>query len=185
MQASGLCHTDIHAAHGDWPVRPTPPFVPGHEGVGAVFKQRNSGYSVHGCYAKYFLAEAAFAAKIPAGVSPLEAAPLTCAGATTYQAVKVGNVRPTDLVAITGSAALATGAPQFARIFGGTVAAIDITDQRLQLPKELGADLAGVFALHAPGRTRVIYEARCLAEVNESIDDVIHGRAKARIVLVP
>jgi propanol-preferring alcohol dehydrogenase len=30
MEASGLCHTDIHAAHGDWPVKPTPPFVPGH-----------------------------------------------------------------------------------------------------------------------------------------------------------
>ncbi len=36
MEASGLCHTDIHAAHGDWPVKPTPPFVPGHEGVGTV-----------------------------------------------------------------------------------------------------------------------------------------------------
>ena len=36
VEASGLCHTDIHAAHGDWPVKPTPPFVPGHEGVGIV-----------------------------------------------------------------------------------------------------------------------------------------------------
>jgi propanol-preferring alcohol dehydrogenase len=36
IEASGLCHTDIHAAHGDWPVKPTPPFVPGHEGVGVV-----------------------------------------------------------------------------------------------------------------------------------------------------
>ena len=36
IEASGLCHTDIHAAHGDWPVKPTPPFVPGHEGVGIV-----------------------------------------------------------------------------------------------------------------------------------------------------
>ena len=36
VEASGLCHTDIHAAHGDWPVRPKPPFVPGHEGVGIV-----------------------------------------------------------------------------------------------------------------------------------------------------
>jgi len=34
--ASGLCHTDIHAANGDWPVKPNPPFVPGHEGVGIV-----------------------------------------------------------------------------------------------------------------------------------------------------
>ena len=36
VEASGLCHTDIHAAHGDWPVKPAPPFVPGHEGVGIV-----------------------------------------------------------------------------------------------------------------------------------------------------
>jgi len=36
MEACGLCHTDIHAAHGDWPVKPTPPFTPGHEGVGIV-----------------------------------------------------------------------------------------------------------------------------------------------------
>jgi propanol-preferring alcohol dehydrogenase len=36
VEASGLCHTDIHAAHGDWPVKPTPPFIPGHEGVGTV-----------------------------------------------------------------------------------------------------------------------------------------------------
>ena len=33
---SGVCHTDLHAAEGDWPVKPSPPFVPGHEGVGEV-----------------------------------------------------------------------------------------------------------------------------------------------------
>lgn len=33
---SGVCHTDLHAARGDWPVKPIPPFVPGHEGVGHV-----------------------------------------------------------------------------------------------------------------------------------------------------
>ena len=34
--ASGVCHTDLHAANGDWPVKPTLPFIPGHEGVGFV-----------------------------------------------------------------------------------------------------------------------------------------------------
>ncbi|HYZ22324.1 MAG TPA: alcohol dehydrogenase catalytic domain-containing protein [Rhodopila sp.] len=34
--ASGVCHTDLHAADGDWPVKPTPPFIPGHEGAGIV-----------------------------------------------------------------------------------------------------------------------------------------------------
>lgn len=35
-EATGVCHTDLHAANGDWPVKPTPPFIPGHEGVGYV-----------------------------------------------------------------------------------------------------------------------------------------------------
>jgi propanol-preferring alcohol dehydrogenase len=33
---SGVCHTDLHAVEGDWPVKPNPPFIPGHEGVGTV-----------------------------------------------------------------------------------------------------------------------------------------------------
>ena len=36
VAASGVCHTDLHAAEGDWPVKPTPPFIPGHEAVGIV-----------------------------------------------------------------------------------------------------------------------------------------------------
>ena len=36
IETSGLCHTDIHAARGDWPVKPSLPFVPGHEGIGVV-----------------------------------------------------------------------------------------------------------------------------------------------------
>lgn len=36
IAATGVCHTDLHAAEGDWPVKPSPPFIPGHEGVGHV-----------------------------------------------------------------------------------------------------------------------------------------------------
>lgn len=36
IEASGVCHTDLHAAEGDWPVKPSLPFIPGHEGVGYV-----------------------------------------------------------------------------------------------------------------------------------------------------
>ncbi|AKC86767.1 alcohol dehydrogenase AdhP [Pseudoxanthomonas suwonensis] len=36
IEACGVCHTDLHAAEGDWPVKPQPPFIPGHEGVGHV-----------------------------------------------------------------------------------------------------------------------------------------------------
>lgn len=36
IASTGVCHTDLHAADGDWPVKPSPPFVPGHEGTGVV-----------------------------------------------------------------------------------------------------------------------------------------------------
>lgn len=36
VEYTGVCHTDLHAANGDWPVKPTAPFIPGHEGVGTV-----------------------------------------------------------------------------------------------------------------------------------------------------
>src|SRR6202790_1162304 len=35
-ETCGLCHTDIHAARGEWPIKPSPPFIPGHEGVGII-----------------------------------------------------------------------------------------------------------------------------------------------------
>jgi propanol-preferring alcohol dehydrogenase len=45
MSATGVCHTDLHAIDGDWPVKPPLPFIPGHEGVGVVAK---AGREVHG-----------------------------------------------------------------------------------------------------------------------------------------
>src|SRR5262245_9586005 len=36
IAACGVCHTDLHAADGDWPIKPTLPFIPGHEGAGVV-----------------------------------------------------------------------------------------------------------------------------------------------------
>lgn len=180
LEASGLCHTDIHAAHGDWPVKPTPPFVPGHEGVGIVealgagvthlavgqrvavpwlgwacgrcehclsgwetlcTQQQNTGYSIDGGYAEKMLAPADFAAVVPDGIDPRDAAPLTCAGVTTYKALKVAGVAPTQLVAISGIGGLGHLAVQYAKIAGSTVAAIDVTDDKLDLARELGADI--------------------------------------------
>ncbi|MEU9552051.1 alcohol dehydrogenase AdhP [Streptomyces werraensis] len=180
VEASGLCHTDIHAAHGDWPVKPAPPFVPGHEGVGLVEKlgagvthlaigqrvavpwlgkacgrcehclsgwetlcesQVNTGYGCDGGYAEKMLAWADFAQPVPEGVSALDAAPLTCAGVTTYKALKVADVRPAQLVAISGVGGLGHLAVQYAKIAGARVAAIDVTDDKLELARELGADI--------------------------------------------
>ena len=179
VETTGLCHTDIHAAHGDWPVKPTPPFIPGHEGIGIVealgpdvtdvslgdrvampwlgyacgtceycisgwetlcLDQKNTGYSINGTFAQYTKAYARYVVKVPEGVDPIDAAPLSCAGVTTYKAVKVAGTRPSDLVAIFGVGGLGHLAIQYAKIAGGRVIAIDLHDDKLELAKKLGAE---------------------------------------------
>ena len=179
MQASGLCHTDIHAANGDWPVKPSPPFTPGHEGVGTVEKtgpgatlhkpgdrvaiawlgsacghcpyctggwetlcesQQNSGYSVDGAWAEYAVADDRYVVTVPDAVSSFDAAPLTCAGVTTFKAVKVSRLQPGETVVVYGIGGLGHLALQYARLFGGTVIGVDIEDKKLDLARQLGAD---------------------------------------------
>ena len=102
--------------------------------------QLNTGYSIDGGHAEYAKAFARYVGKVPTGVTPLEAAPLTCAGVTTYKAVKVSGARPSDLVAIFGVGGLGHLALQYAKIAGATVVAVDLFDEKLKLAKELGAD---------------------------------------------
>jgi len=179
MQTCGICHTDIHAAHGDWPVKPQPPFVPGHEGVGVIEQvgpgpavrrvgdrvaiawlgsacgrcgycvsgretlceaQQNSGYSVDGAYAEYAVADERFVVPVPDAVSSLDAAPLTCAGVTTFAAIKAANVAPGERVGVFGVGGLGHLAVQYARIVGGIVVGVDVEEEKLALATELGAD---------------------------------------------
>jgi propanol-preferring alcohol dehydrogenase len=179
VEASGLCHTDIHAAHGDWPVKPSPPFIPGHEGVGKVvelgpgvtevglgdrvampwlgyacgtcdhcvsgwetlcLEQKNMGYSIDGGFGEYATAFGRYVVKVPDGIDPLDAAPLTCAGVTTYKAVKVAGTRSSDLVAVFGVGGLGHLAIQYASIAGARVIAVDLIDEKLELARELGAE---------------------------------------------
>jgi propanol-preferring alcohol dehydrogenase len=179
VETAGLCHTDIHAAHGDWPVKPTLPLIPGHEGVGIVEQvgpgvttpcvgdrvampwlgsacgtceycvdgwetlceaQVNTGYGVDGSYAEYATANAAYVAQVPDEVDPLDASVLTCAGVTTYKAIKLSGARPGSLVAVFGIGGLGHLAVQYAKISGATVVAVDINDEKLALATELGAD---------------------------------------------
>jgi propanol-preferring alcohol dehydrogenase len=102
-------------------------------------QQRNTGYSVDGGLADYVLGDAAFVGRVPAEVDPFDAAPLTCAGVTTYKAVKVSETRPSDLVAIFGIGGLGHLALQYAQIAGGTTVAVDVVDRKLELAKDLGA----------------------------------------------
>jgi len=160
-------------------VKPSLPFVPGHEGVGIVDRvgpgvtarsvgdrvaiawlghacgrcrhcvrgwetlceqQQNSGYSIDGAFAEYAVADADFVVPVPDEVTSLDAAPLTCAGVTTYKAIKVAHIEPSERVAIFGVGGLGHLAVQYARLVGGEVVAVDVADDKLELARELGAD---------------------------------------------
>jgi propanol-preferring alcohol dehydrogenase len=180
IETCGLCHTDIHAARGEWPVKPSPPFIPGHEGVGRVVKlgggnshgieegmrvalpwlgyacgdcrycndgwetlcesQLNMGYSIDGGFAEFTLGYARHVVPVPEEIDPLDAAPLTCAGVTTFKAVKVSEAGPSDLVAVFGAGGLGHLAIQYAAIAGAGVVAVDVNPQRLESARELGAE---------------------------------------------
>ena len=85
------------------------------------------------------LGSAAFVGRVPDSIDPLDAAPLTCAGVTTYRAIKMSGTRPSDLVAIFGVGGLGHLALQYAKVAGATIVAVDVTEDKLQLAKELGA----------------------------------------------
>ncbi len=102
--------------------------------------QVNTGYGVDGSYAEYAAANAAYVAQVPDAVDPLDASVLTCAGVTTYKAIKLSGARPGSLVAVFGIGGLGHLAVQYAKISGATVVAVDINDEKLALANELGAD---------------------------------------------
>ena len=154
VETSGLCHTDIHAAHGDWPVKPrrrsfpamrasasssasgrasrysakaTGWLCPGWDGLVAP---ASSAHRVGKPYARTPATRATASTadspntswprrpssgRVPDAIDPLDAAPLTCAGVTTYKAVKVSGARSSDLVAVFGIGGLGHLAVQYAR----------------------------------------------------------------------
>jgi propanol-preferring alcohol dehydrogenase len=178
--ATGVCHTDVHAADGDWPVKPTPPFIPGHEGAGIVAAlgagvtnlkegdpvgiawlhdacglceycitgwetlcaaQHNSGYSVNGTFAEYAIGAAAYVARLPASPDFAALAPILCAGVTTYKGLKETEARAGEWVAISGIGGLGHIAVQYAKAMGLHVVALDVTDDKLALARNAGADV--------------------------------------------
>lgn len=186
----GVCHTDLHACNGDWPVKSKIPLIPGHEAIGYVYalgkgvknvkegdivgvpwlfsacgycefcytgwetlceSQQNGGYSVDGGYAEYVIADARYVAHFPQNINFLEVAPIICAGVTVYKGLKETDVKPGEWVAISGIGGLGHLAIQYAKAMGLHVAAIDIADDKLQLAKELGADITVNAMEHDPG----------------------------------
>jgi len=179
-EACGVCHTDLHAAKGDWPLKPTLPFIPGHEGIGLVAalgsgvtlvkegdrvgvpwlysacghcehclsgwetvcpQAEFGGYTRNGGFAEYLLADPRYVARVPPGLTPAAAAPIVCAGVTTYKGIKQTEARPGEWLVVSGVGGLGHLAIQYARAMGLHVCAVDIDEGKLAHAKRLGADL--------------------------------------------
>ena len=178
-EACGVCHTDLHAANGDWPLKPALPFTPGHEGIGIVTalgagvtavkegdrvgvpwlysacghcefclaarepvcaEAQFGGYTKNGGFAEYIVADPNYVAHIPAGLAAREAAPLICAGITSYKGIKETQARPGEWVVVSGVGGLGHLGIQYAKAMGLHVCAVDIDDGKLAHAKRLGAD---------------------------------------------
>jgi propanol-preferring alcohol dehydrogenase len=178
-EACGVCHTDLHAANGDWPLKPTLPFTPGHEGIGIVtalgagvtavkegdrvgvpwlysacghceycLSARETvcadaqfgGYTRNGGFAEYMIGDPNYVAHIPAKLSAREAAPLICAGITSYKGIKETQARPGEWVVISGVGGLGHLGIQYAKAMGLHVCAVDIDNGKLDHAKKMGAD---------------------------------------------
>lgn len=103
---------------------------------------KNAGYTVDGGMAQKCIVTADYAVKVPEGLSSEAASSITCAGVTTYKALKVSKIRPGQWVVISGLGGLGNLALQYAKnVFEAKVIAVDINDAQLEFAKEFGADL--------------------------------------------
>ena len=121
------------------------------------------GIQYDGGYEQYMVAPAEAVAAIPDTLRDVDAAPLLCAGITTYNALRHSGALPGDLVAVQGIGGLGHLGVQFAHKFGYQVAAIGRGPENAALAKKLGASLYidsqstnAVEALQKLGGARVI-----------------------------
>ncbi|MEN2990514.1 zinc-dependent alcohol dehydrogenase [Tistrella sp. BH-R2-4] len=99
-----------------------------------------TGFSRHGGYAEYMVAEADFVARLPAGADLAALAPVLCAGVTTYRGLKRSEARPGQMVAVIGVGGLGHVAVQYARAMGLRPVAVDVSADRLAQAHRLGAE---------------------------------------------
>ncbi|MEW6208949.1 MAG: alcohol dehydrogenase catalytic domain-containing protein [Acidobacteriota bacterium] len=102
-------------------------------------KQSITGASVDGGFAQFIKAKASHALKVPDSLSSAEAAPLFCAGVTVYRAIRKADIKPGQRVAVYGIGGLGHLAVQIAKAFGAEVIAVDVSDEKLELARSLGA----------------------------------------------
>ena len=229
IEYCGVCHTDLHVAHGDF--GKVPGRVLGHEGIGIVkeiapdvkslkvgdrvsvawffegcgaceycttgretlFRTvKNSGYSVDGGMAEQCIVIADYAVKVPEGLDPAQASSITCAGVTTYKAIKEAQLQPGQWTVIFGAGGLGNLAIQYAKkVFNAHVVAVDINNDKLVLAKEVGADIvinghevedvAALIQEKTGGAHSAVVTAVSKVAFNQAVDSV---RACGRVVAV-
>jgi D-arabinose 1-dehydrogenase-like Zn-dependent alcohol dehydrogenase len=140
-----------------------------------------AGISYDGGYQEYMVAPAEAVTAIPEGLSDAEAAPLLCAGITTYNALRHSGALPGDLVAVLGIGGLGHLGIQFANKFGYKVAAIGRGPENGALAKKLGASVYidnkmtnAAEALQKLGGAQVILAT---APSSKAMSEVIDGLA--------
>src|SRR5437016_4358170 len=99
------------------------------------------GVSYDGGYQEFMVAPIEALARMPATLDPAEAAPLLCAGITTFNALRHSGAVPSDLVAVQGIGGLGHLAIQFAQKFGCQVAAVGRGPENAGLARKLGANV--------------------------------------------
>ena len=229
IEYCGVCHTDLHVAHGDF--GKVPGRVLGHEGISIVKEiapdvkslkvgdrvsvawffegcgaceycttgretlcrtVKNAGYSVDGGMAEQCIVTADYAVKVPEGLDPAQASSITCAGVTTYKAIKEAQLQPGQWTVIFGAGGLGNLAVQYAKkVFNAHVVAVDINNDKLVLAKEVGADIvinghevedvAALIQEKTGGAHSAIVTAVSKVAFNQAVDSV---RAGGRVVAV-
>ena len=229
IEYCGVCHTDLHVAHGDF--GKVPGRVLGHEGIGIVKEiapdvkslkvgdrvsvawffegcgaceycttgretlcrtVKNAGYSVDGGMAEQCIVTADYAVKVPKGLDPAQASSITCAGVTTYKAIKEAQLQPGQWTVIFGAGGLGNLAVQYAKkVFNAHVVAVDINNDKLALAKEVGADIvinghevedvAALIQEKTGGAHSAVVTAVSKVAFNQAVDSV---RAGGRVIAV-
>jgi D-arabinose 1-dehydrogenase-like Zn-dependent alcohol dehydrogenase len=141
-----------------------------------------TGISYDGGYQEYMIAPVEAVARMPESLDPAEAAPLLCAGITTFNALRHSGAVPSDMVAVQGIGGLGHLGIQFAQKFGYQVAAIGRGPENAALAKKLGASVyIDSVATNAAGELQKLGGARVIlatAPSSKAISSLVDGLGK-------
>jgi propanol-preferring alcohol dehydrogenase len=152
---------------------------------------RKTGCTIDGAMAEECIVRADYSVKVPKGLDSAAASSVACAGVTTYKGLKVSKIKPGEWVAIYGLGGLGNLGVQYAKnVFNAKVIAVDVTDGKLELAREMGADLtinsrtedaAKVIQEKVGGAHAAMVTANAKTAFNSAVDSV---RAGARVVAI-